>query len=405
MNIGVLLSEMTPEAGGGYTFEREVFAALSRLDVGGRHTFHVITPHAIELPAGAPHLKLIEIPRQRRFVERMRNLVRKTYRVLTKKGRRELRRAKKVSWRERFLLSCGMDMLWYPTPSVVTMEIPYITVVWDLQHRLQPYFPEVSLNAEWDLRERHYSQVLRRATYVVTGTEAGKREIENFYGVPGERMRILPHPTPEFAFEAPTGDDDAVLARYGIGRPYVFYPAQFWPHKNHVGLLEAVKILRERHGLAVDVVLVGSDKGNRAFIAETAERLGLAERVKFPGFVSQHELVVFYRNALATTYVTYFGPENLPPLEAFAAGCPVVASDVSGSEEQLGDAALRVDPRDHGAIAAAIHRVHKDAALRASLVERGRARAMRFRPDDFVRAVVAMIDEFEPVRKTWRGGA
>jgi hypothetical protein len=84
MNIGVLLSEMTPDAGGGYTFEREVFAALCRLggDVG--HTFHIITPHAIELPADAPHLKLVEIPRQRRFVERMRNLVRKTYRVLTK---------------------------------------------------------------------------------------------------------------------------------------------------------------------------------------------------------------------------------------------------------------------------------------------------------------------------------
>jgi glycosyltransferase involved in cell wall biosynthesis len=218
-------------------------------------------------------------------------------------------------------------------------------------------------------------------------------------------MRILPHPTPEFAFEPPQGDDDAVLTKYGIRRPYVFYPAQFWPHKNHVGLLEAVRLLEARHGLAVDVVLVGSDKGNRRFVEETAARLGLAERVRLPGFVSQHELVVFYRNALATTYVTYFGPENLPPLEAFAAGCPVVASDVSGSEEQFGDAALRVDPRDHAAIADAIFRIHSDAALRATFVERGRARATRFRPDDFVRAVVEMIDEFEPVRQCWSGGA
>jgi glycosyltransferase involved in cell wall biosynthesis len=297
-----------------------------------------------------------------------------------------------------------MDMLWYPTPSVVTMEIPFITVVWDLQHRLQPYFPEVSRNAEWDLRERHYAQVLRRATYIVTGTEAGKQEIERFYGVPGERMRILPHPTPEFAFEPPQGDDDAVLSRYDISRPYVFYPAQFWPHKNHVGLLEAVRLLESGHGLKVDVVLVGSDKGNRRFVEETAERLGIGARVRFPGFVSQHELVVFYRNALATTYVTHFGPENLPPLEAFAAGCPVVASDVSGSEEQLGDAALRVDPCDPAAIAEAIARVNADAELRTALVDRGRSRALCFRPDDFVRAVVAMIDEFEPVRKCWGGG-
>jgi glycosyltransferase involved in cell wall biosynthesis len=404
MQIGVLLSEMTPEAGGGYTFEREVFAALCRLHGDVRHTFHIISPHAIEIPPDAKHLRLIEIPRQRRFVERMRNVARKTYRFMTKSGRRELRRAKKVGWRERFLLSCNMDMLWYPTPSVVTMEIPFITVVWDLQHRLQPYFPEVSLNAEWDLRERHYASVLRRATYIVTGTEVGKREIEQFYGVPGERMRILPHPTPDFAFEPPTGDDDEILARYHIRRPFVFYPAQFWPHKNHVGLLEAVRLLEQRHGLPVDVVLVGSDKGNRGFIEENAKRLGINDRVRFPGFVTQHELVVFYRNALATTYVTHFGPENLPPLEAFAAGSPVVASNVSGSEEQLGDAALRVDPRDHAAIAEAIFRVHSDVARRQALIERGRTRANRFRPDDFVRTIVTMLDEFEPIRKCWPSG-
>ncbi|MEX2186119.1 MAG: glycosyltransferase family 1 protein [Pirellulales bacterium] len=404
MNIGVLLSEMTPEAGGGYTFEREVFAALGRLGGDVRHTFHVITPHAITLPAGAANLRLIEIPRQRRFVERLRHAGRKTYRFLTKSGRRELRRARKVSWRERFLLGCGMDMLWYPTPSIVTTEIPFITVVWDLQHRLQPYFPEVSVNAEWDLRERHYMQVLRRATYVVAGTEAGKSEIERFYAVPAERIRILPHPTPQFAFEPPTGDDDEVLARYAIRKPYIFYPAQFWPHKNHVGLLHAVQLLRDRHALDVDVVLVGSDKGNRPFVEQTAARLGLADRVRFPGFVPQHELVVFYRNALATTYLTYFGPENLPPLEAFAAGCPVVASYVSGSEQQLGDAALRVDPRDPTAIAAAIHRVHADAQLREVLIHRGRERATRFQSDDFVRAVVTMIDEFEPIRACWPPG-
>ncbi len=404
MNIGVLLSEMTPQAGGGYTFERELLAALARLDGEQRHTFHIITPHAIELPPQAAHLRLIEMPRQRRFVERAKHAARKTYRVLTKSGRRELRRTRKVSWRERFLLGCGMDMMWYPTPSAATMEIPYITVVWDLQHRLQPYFPEVSADAEWDMRERHYAQMLRRAAYVVAGTEAGKAEIEHFYGVAGERIRILPHPTPGFAFEPTTGDDDEVLARYSIRKPYVFYPAQFWPHKNHVGLLDAVRLLSERHSLAVDVVLVGSDKGNRQFIEQTAQRLGIAERVRFPGFVSQHELVVFYRNALATTYVTYFGPENLPPLEAFAAGCPVVASDVSGSEQQLGDAALRIDPRDPAAIAAAIHRVHADAELRDTLIRRGRERATKFQPDDFVRAVVAMIDEFEPIRGCWPAG-
>jgi glycosyltransferase involved in cell wall biosynthesis len=121
----------------------------------------------------------------------------------------------------------------------------------------------------------------------------------------------------------------------------------------------------------------------------------------FPGFVSQHELVVLYRNAVALAYVTYFGPENLPPLEAMAAGCPVVASNVPGSEEQLGDAALRVDPRDPLAIARALHQVRSDVNLRNALIARGRDRARRFRPDQFVQGVMAILDELEPIRACW----
>jgi glycosyltransferase involved in cell wall biosynthesis len=114
------------------------------------------------------------------------------------------------------------------------------------------------------------------------------------------------------------------------------------------------------------------------------------------------DLVALYRNALALTYTTFFGPENLPPLEAFALGCAVVASAVNGSEEQLGDAALLVPPTDHVALGNAILHIHSDPGIRTRLIERGLQRAHRFTKADYVRGMVAILDELEPVIRTWR---
>jgi glycosyltransferase involved in cell wall biosynthesis len=93
------------------------------------------------------------------------------------------------------------------------------------------------------------------------------------------------------------------------------------------------------------------------------------------------------------------GPENLPPLEAFALGCPVVASEIAGAAEQLGEAALLVDPCSPEEIANAIRLLLDDPERVRSLVEKGRRRAARWTGRDFVRGVFKMLDEFEPVRR------
>src|SRR5690606_36914873 len=138
----------------------------------------------------------------------------------------------------------GIDLMWFPTPSAERIECPYLFTVWDLEHRAQHYFPEVSAGGEWDLREKFVGSMLKRASYVITGTEIGKREISTFYGVKPERVRILPHPTPRFALEVQ--DRKGLPTKFGLKAPYVFYPAQFWAHKNHALLLRAITVLKDR---------------------------------------------------------------------------------------------------------------------------------------------------------------
>ena len=182
---------------------------------------------------------------------------------------------------------------------------------------------------------------------------------------------------------------------------YLFYPAQFWAHKNHINLLHAVDRLANVYGRSLDAVFVGADHGNLEHVKSVCSRLGLAGRVHFLGFVPRDDLVSLYREAFALSYVTFFGPENLPPLEAFALGCPVIASNVSGASEQLGDAAIFVDPRSPDDIASAVVRLRDEAGLRERLLVSGKEIARERSSESFVTGALAFLDDFEAVRRCW----
>ena len=113
------------------------------------------------------------------------------------------------------------------------------------------------------------------------------------------------------------------------------------------------------------------------------------------------ELIALYRQASCLAYVSFCGPENLPSLEAFAVGCPVVVSDVASAREQLGAAALIVGPGSPQQIGGAIQSVVENARLRQTLVARGRERAAERTGEHFVKGIFSLLDEFEPIRRSW----
>ena len=219
--------------------------------------------------------------------------------------------------------------------------------------------------------------------------------------MPPDRIKILPFPTLSYVLDLKNTEDIDIDDRYDIPKDYLFYPAQFWPHKNHANLLLALKKLKEEYALDLPLVLVGSDKGNEAYIRNLADEMGLSAQVFFLGFVSTVELVALYKNAFALTFMTFFGPDNLPPLEAFALGTPVIASDVSGAKEQLGDAALLVDPKNPEQIAETIYTLYNNPQMRRELIEKGLYRVDKWNAHDFVRGVFSIVDDFEPIRRCW----
>jgi glycosyltransferase involved in cell wall biosynthesis len=294
-----------------------------------------------------------------------------------------------------------IDVVWFLRQGGGGVSVPYITTVWDLAHRSHPYFPEVSITGwAWEGREQTYRSFLPRASFILTGTNAGKGEIVHYYRVNPENVIVVPFPVPAFPIKDHRDEMLDISERYGIQGDFLIYPAQFWPHKNHVNILVALALLKQR-GIVIEMVFTGSDKGNAGHVLGKINELGLQEQVHMLGFVPREDLRALYSNALALTFASFFGPDNLPPLEAFALGCPVIASRVSGAEEQLGDAALLFDPADPENLVSAILTISQDQQLRARMIKKGAEIASTRTPRAYVEQVSNLLDKFAPIRSCW----
>ena len=193
-----------------------------------------------------------------------------------------------------------------------------------------------------------------------------------------------------------------VLAKYQIEGGYFFYPAQFWSHKNHIRILEALLILQQE-GWRPTMVFTGSDMGNRKTVERFITRNGLAEQVKILGFVPAEDMRGLYSGSRAVVMPTYFGPTNLPPLEAWMIGRPLIYS--SHLREQAGDAAILIDPDDVDELAAAL-KASMDDRLCADLVEKGRRRLQEIEVQrDMAEAdLLSRLVRFEKRSRCWGRG-
>ena len=410
MKIGIVLSDQCPDVGGGFTFEQGLVEALQRLKSETPHELVMIgeASHAPAALSGMPWVSL------------------KPTRVKKGKIRRELKRivgkivpgeAKSAGIyhldfeRAPQIHAVNLDLIVYLNPGVSPfLDIPFIINIWDLAHRVLPFFPEISLGAGWEFRERHYRERLQRAAYIITPNAASRQEVVDFYQVPPAKIRPMRHPTPNDVLCASESSAEAAsLDHLGVRGDFLLYPAQFWPHKNHILLLRMLKVLKEKYAYEPQLVLTGSDKplfdesllGNLAYIKQCAQEMSLEKKVIFAGFVSREVLMALYRKATALVFASFLGPENLPPLEAFALGCPVIASQLNGSQDQFGDAAIQLDPKSPELWADTVQELRRDSTRRASLIAKGKIRAREFTSDDFIRGLFKIFDDFEPYRSTW----
>lgn len=309
---------------------------------------------------------------------------------------------------EHTLVNDEIDLVYFLSPTDLARDLErlnYVVTVWDLCHRDAPEFPEVRADRTFEKREAYYRAVLPKAVAVLADSDAGKANIVRRYGVDADRVHVMPFSPGQATLPSgeATGTERAdVASQHQPAVPYVFYPAQFWAHKNHVYLLQGLRILEDEFGHRLGAVFSGSDKGNLDYVRRTADELGLADRVRFAGFLPDEEMANVYRQSVALVMPSYFGPTNLPPLEAFALGVPVLYSNLQGLRDQVGDAALLMDLQDAKSMATHLHALLTQDGLRETLVKKGKEQLATQSDSERLSVLRAAFEQFRYRRQCWR---
>ena len=231
----------------------------------------------------------------------------------------------------------SIDLVWFLAPNQVieqVRDIPFVMTVWDLAHREVQGFPEFNSGRGWAQRESWYTQNIGRAFHVVTDSTHTGKSLERIYGLyPHNWSAVgLPFP-PEIAIDESRANE--------IGSPYFYYPASFWPHKNHKVLIDALALLEDTQPC---LVFTGTNEGMEDTLKGYARGKGLENRVKFLGRVKDAEVQGLISQSLGVLMPSMLGPTNYPPLEALRLGVPSVVSTAHYFDEIPEGALVEIEP-------------------------------------------------------------
>jgi glycosyltransferase involved in cell wall biosynthesis len=269
----------------------------------------------------------------------------------------------------------GADVLHLPTQQGFATRIPTLYHPWDLQHL---HFPEFFEDGERRHRNLHYRALCRQARVVVAPTRWVAEDLIENLEVPRRKVAVIPEAAPLSVFGEPSDADVArVRAAFDLPELFALFPANTWPHKNHLALVDALARLNHE-GMRIQVVCPGWLTDFHPTIERRAREAGIAGQLRFPGYLQGLEIAVLYRLARVLVFPSLFEGWGFPVAEAFAAGVPVACSDAPSAREVAGGAAAMFDPNHPDELAAQLRRVWSDEALRRELADRGREQSRRF---------------------------
>jgi glycosyltransferase involved in cell wall biosynthesis len=255
------------------------------------------------------------------------------------------------------------------------LDIPSVVTIPDLQHE---FFPEFFSKEIISWRNKNFKFSVEHADAVLTLSEFSKDTIIQTYGVSHNKVHSI-YLDASKEFHTPL-DRERILTvkeQYKLPERFGFYPANTWPHKNHLSLLKAIKILKDTYQTKINLVFTGSEHQASSEVKKYISQNNISDQIQFLGYINQDDMRYVFKNASFLVFPSLFEGFGIPLVEAMCSETPIICSKEGSIPEVVGECALLFDALDPKDIANKIMEV-QDTQTQKDLVGKGRLQAQMF---------------------------
>jgi glycosyltransferase involved in cell wall biosynthesis len=276
---------------------------------------------------------------------------------------------------QRFLRAHRIDVLSHSDQLGPRASVPSIGWLADFQHRRMPAFFEP---AEIAARDRGYARIARNCSTVLLSSSDAQRDLASFAPAAVAHSRVLRFVAGFAGGAIEPSAEDTLRARYGIQGPYFHLPNQFWAHKNHQVVIDALALL-QRQGRPALVVCTGHTKDRRQpghfdTLLQRASDQGVAAQFRVLGLVPYEDLAGLMHHSTALINPSLFEGWSTTVEESKSLGLRIVLSDIAVHREQAPERGIFFAPQDPAALADALAALAAPVDPGAEQCHRARAR-------------------------------
>lgn len=198
-------------------------------------------------------------------------------------------------------------------------RINYITYIYEFHHIFRPDLPEYKEWTDFDFREGLLNTNIKKSISLIVDTEKKKNDIVKYYNCHKEKIKVIPLSSNISISNEQNTKLDLEKIKYWVGEnnEFFFYPAQYWSHKNHYYILEAIKALNKKYNKKTKFVFTGHKKNNFGYIKKKIDELNLVDQVACLEYLNDEEIRILYKNCKALVMPSLIGYSSLPLYEAF----------------------------------------------------------------------------------------
>jgi glycosyltransferase involved in cell wall biosynthesis len=237
------------------------------------------------------------------------------------------------------------------------------------------HFPEYFSPEVRENRARNWLSAINRSDKIIVSYDHVKNDLIKYFRIPKSKVEVVLLEMNNLWFNKITFENSPVAKEKF--EKYLLYPANTWPHKNHIRLIESINLLKLKYKATINLICTGHKNENFEFIKEKIISLGLEDQVEFYGIVDENRLYCLYKNAHGVVIPTTYEAGSFPLMESILLGIPVICSNVTSLPETIGSEEYLFDPFRVENIAEKIYELWTNENLRYSNIENSRAMSER----------------------------